>query len=75
MKVKFTPTVPSKPGKYLRKDLLGFITLITVIEYPESSEFGIKMPKYLGIIEMNGRNIDGLRKGYSQFSDAIEEEN
>ncbi len=74
MKVKFTPTVPTKPGKYIRKDLLGFISIITVIEYPESSDFGVKIPKYLGIVEMNGRNIDGLRKGYNQFSEAIEEE-
>ncbi len=73
MKVKFTPTVPSKPGRYLRKTSLG-IDVITVIEIPERDIYGLKFEKYFGIAEMRGLCVESLRSEYNQFSDAIEEE-
>ena len=73
MKVKFTSTVPSKPGRYLRKTSQN-IDVITVIEIPEKEIYGVKFEKYLGISEMRGLAVAALRSEYNLFSDAIEEE-
>lgn len=72
MKVKFTSTVPTKPGKYLTKSSNG-IDIATVILYPATIINGVTFEEYLGVSELGGRDIRFLDR-YYKFSEEIEEE-
>lgn len=70
MKIPLNNTeYPKKPGKYFFKGAFSqHVSLITLCQYPESNQHGIKLPSYLGIQEYKGKCVENL---IGTFSDEI----
>ncbi len=60
----FSDVPPKESGKYLYKDTLGVISIITVIFEPACSEFGMWWDSYYSVLEYGGKNVKSLKGSF-----------
>ena len=53
----FTKELPQEEGKFLYKNTLGEIEIITVYHYPAKDDYGIYWEAYYGVVDHRGRNV------------------